>query len=192
MSATEKGGSIPSGIVLWHITISLDGFITGPKDSMDFAFLVGTASPLADEIMNGTGAVLAGRRWHDVAQERYEGRKGIYGGRWTGPVFVLTHRPEDASADPAIVFLSDGIESAVATARVAAKGKNVEIFGANVARQCLRAGLLDEIAVHIVPVFVGDGVRLYGGPDSPEVRLQRITLVESGQLTDARFRVLRA
>ena len=180
------------GAVLWHITMSLDGFITGPNYTMDFAFRVGTASPLADEVMRTTGGVLAGRRWHDIAQERYSGRKGIYGGHWTGPVFVLTHRPQDASADPLIVFLSDGIEHAVATARAAAKGKNVEIFGANLAKQCLQAGLIDEIAVHIVPVLLGEGVRLYGDPGSAEIGLQRTTLAEAGQLTDLRFSVLRS
>jgi dihydrofolate reductase len=192
MSATAKSHPNEPGAVLWHITMSLDGFITGPNDTMDFAFLVGTASPLAEEVMRTTGAILAGRRWHDVAQERYSGRKGIYGGRWTGPVFVLTHRPQDPSADPAIVFLSDGIEHAVATARAAAEGKNLEIFGANVAKQCLQAGLIDEIAVHVVPVLLGDGVRLYGGSGGAEIRLQRTTLAESGQLTDLRFRVLRS
>jgi dihydrofolate reductase len=192
MSATSKSHPNEPGAVLWHITMSLDGFITAPDDTMDFAFLVGTASPLAEEVMRTTGAILAGRRWHDVAQERYSGRKGIYGGRWRGPVFVLTHRPQDPSADPAIMFLSDGIEHAVATARAAAEGKNLEIFGANVAKQCLQAGLIDEIAVHVVPVLLGDGVRLYGGSGGAEVRLQRTTLAESGQLTDLRFRVLRS
>jgi dihydrofolate reductase len=177
------------GKVLWHVTMSLDGFITGPDDAMEWAFEYDTASTLAEEVMNTTGAILAGRRWFDVATSRYAGREGIYGGAWTGPVFVLTHRPPDNADDPGISFLSVGIEEAVATARAAAEGKNLEIFGADVARQCLSAGLLDEIVIHLAPVLLGDGVRFYGAPPAGRVDLTRTTLAESGQLTDLRFRV---
>jgi dihydrofolate reductase len=57
------------GDVIWHVTMSLDGFITGPDDAMEWAFMYG-ASPMADEVMRATGAVLAGRRWYDVATKR--------------------------------------------------------------------------------------------------------------------------
>jgi riboflavin biosynthesis pyrimidine reductase len=63
------------------------------------------------------------------------------------------------------------------------------IFGANTARQCLDAGLLDEIVVHVVPVLLGDGVRLHGGPGVGQVDLERTAISQSGQLTDLRFRV---
>jgi hypothetical protein len=80
----------------WHITMSLDGFIAGPDHSMDWAFGHGDApNSIADSVRAGTGAILAGRAWHDVAMERYDGVAGIYGGAWSGPVFVLTHRPDD-------------------------------------------------------------------------------------------------
>jgi dihydrofolate reductase len=171
--------------------MSLDGFITGPDDSMDWVFRYGTPSPLADEVMHKTGAILAGRRWYDVATSRHGGRGGIYGAAWTGPVFVLTHRPIDPSDDPGITFLSGDVGDAVATALRAAEGKNLGIFGANVARQCLDAGLLDEIVVHLAPVLLGDGVRLYGGPGAGRVDLTRTSVAESGQLTDLRFRVVR-
>jgi dihydrofolate reductase len=172
--------------------MSLDGFITGPDDSMDFAFRSGLGqSEVAEEVMRATGAILAGRRWHDVAERKYGGSKGIYGGRWTGPVFVLTHRPQDPSTDPSITFLSDGLERAVGIARDAAVGRNLEIFGASIAQQCLQAGLVDEIVVHLVPVLLGDGVRFYGGPAVREIGLERITLGEAGQLTDMRFRIVR-
>jgi dihydrofolate reductase len=177
------------GKVLWHVTMSLDGFIAGPDDAMEWAFEYNEPSPIADEVMKTTGAILAGRRWHDVAMAKYRGRAGIYGGAWTGPVFVLTHRPPDAPDDPEITFLSDGIDNAVATARAAADGKNLVIFGANAARQCLDAGLLDEIVIHLAPVLLGDGVRLYGAPDASRVALERTAVAESGQLTDLRFRV---
>ena len=139
--------------------------------------------------MEATGAILAGRRWYDVATSKYDGVRGIYGGAWTGPVFVITHRPSDAADDPTVTFLSDGVRSAVATAREAAEDKAVGIFGANTAQQCLRAGLLDEIVVHLAPVLLGDGVRLYGGPGMGPIELERTAVADSGQVTDLRFRV---
>jgi len=176
--------------VLWHVTMSLDGFIAGPGDAMDWAFGYDTPSAMADEAMKAPGAILAGRRWYDVATSRYSGRAGIYGGAWTGPVSVLTHQPRSRADDQGITFVSEGIENAVATARAAAGDKSVGVFGAQIAQQCLDAGLLDEIVVHLAPVLLGGGVRLYGGPGTGRVNLERIGLAESGQLTDLRFRVV--
>jgi hypothetical protein len=77
----------------WHVTMSLDGFIAGPEHSMEWAFGYGDApNSIADSVRTSTGAILAGRAWHDVAMERYDGVAGIYGGAWGGPAFVLTHR----------------------------------------------------------------------------------------------------
>ena len=180
------------GGVVWHVTMSLDGYIAGPDDSMDFAWGHGSGpNVIAEEVMGATAAILAGRRWHDVAMERYDGRRGIYGGRWSGPVLVLTHRPQDASPDPEIRFVSGPIGDAVAAAREAAGTGLVGVFGAGVARQCVDAGLLDEIVVHIAPVLLGDGARLYGGSGAGMVALERTALTRTGQLTDLRFRVRR-
>ena len=101
--------------VVWHVMMSLDGFITGPDDSMEWAFEYPEAAHrLADEEMRSTGAILAGRRWYDVATERYNGRQGIYGGAWEGPVFVLTHRADDHDvSDPGITLLTGDLEDAV-------------------------------------------------------------------------------
>jgi dihydrofolate reductase len=174
--------------VIWHVTMSLDGFITGPDDAMEWAFRY-PGTELGDEVMNGTGAVLAGRRWYDVASARYSGVKGIYGGRWEGPVFVLTHRPPPAESDTTVTFLSDGIEDAVAKARAAAAPKRLEIFGANTAQQALRANLVDEIVIHLAPVLLGGGVRLYDGPGLRSIDLERTSVEAAGPLTDLRFGV---
>jgi dihydrofolate reductase len=82
-----------------------------------------------------------------VATRRYDGVAGIYGGAWSGPVFVLTHRPEDPPVD-GVTFLSGGVEEAVATTRAVAGGRDIEVFGANLAAQCLDARLVDEMVVH--------------------------------------------
>jgi len=177
--------------ITWHVEMSLDGYIAGPDHAMEWAFGRGPAGPIADDVMRSTGAILAGRRWYDVATERYDGRAGIYGGRWSGPVFVLTHRPPADPHDPEITFLSGDVADAVDVARGAAGAKNVEIFGAQTARQCLEAGLVDEIVVHVAPVLLGDGVRLYDGDGAAQVELERVDAHVSPQLTSMRFRVKR-
>jgi dihydrofolate reductase len=94
-----------AGKVLWHATMSLDGYIADQDDSVDWAFgYEGSLSPSLDEIMARTGAVLIGRRLYDLGATTLAEVK-LYGGAYTGPVFVLTHRPEDAVGDPAVRFL---------------------------------------------------------------------------------------
>ncbi len=148
---------------------------------------------IMDEVIRTTGAVLAGRRSYDAGRrngQRAEFSK-VYGGAWTGPQFVLTHRLPDTAEDPTITFLSGDIHGAVTTALHAAKGQNVVVIGANVAQQCIHAGLVDEILVHLAPVLLGDGVRLYGGPWTLPIDLETTSITQSGQLTNLRFRVVR-
>jgi dihydrofolate reductase len=175
--------------VIWHTMMSLDGFVAGPDDTMDWAFSHGGRSALADETRDSIGAILAGRRWYDVASARYDGVAGIYGGAWTGPVFVLTHRPEDLPDDPTVTVLSDGIEDAVSVARRAADGRAVGVLGAITAGQVVRAGLLDEIIVHIAPILLGDGVRFYGAPGTTATELELVERGDSEQVIDLRYRV---
>jgi dihydrofolate reductase len=184
---------------LWHVTMSLDGFIAGPGDRTDFVaghVAPGERSPLAGAAMAQTGAILAGRRWHDVAARRYGGRGGIYGGAWSGPVLVLTHRPDPPPDDPGITYISGPITEAMAAAQAAAGDRRVGVFGADVARQCLEAGLLDELVVHVAPVLLGGGVRLYGaapgGAGHPSYALQCVEQAASGPIADLRYRVVGA
>jgi dihydrofolate reductase len=189
--------------VIWHVTMSLDGFIAGPDDSMDWIVpewsdsgaTTGDGdvdrSPIADDVLRSAGAILGGRRWYDVAVPRYGGLEGIYGGEWQGPVVVLTHQPPAGAADPRVRFVTTSLIEAVVTARGVADGRDVVVFGANVAQQCLRARLLDEIVVHLAPVLLGDGVRLLDTPEGKPIALERTTLATSGQITDLRFDVVR-
>ncbi|HJS95903.1 MAG TPA: dihydrofolate reductase family protein [Solirubrobacteraceae bacterium] len=174
-----------------HHTISLDGYIAGPDDSMDWAFAHGRPTALADETMNRLGAILAGRRWYELARERWNGVAGIYGGAYTGPVFVLTHSPPNEGAEARIRFISDGIEAAVATAESAAREKDVGIFGASLSQQCLSTRLLDEIVLHVAPVLLGGGVRLFGDGNDERVELERVSVGAAEGLTDVRFRVVK-
>jgi dihydrofolate reductase len=183
----DRGGSVAK--VLWHVTMSLDGFIAGPDDAMDWVFEYPEANTTADEVIRTTGALVVGRRTYEVEDRN---RGGFYGGAWTGPFFVLTHDAPAAVPEWMTgMFVDDGIEDAVARAKAAAGDKNVVVFGADVARQCIELGLLDEIVVHLAPVLLGDGVGLFGGPGAERVDLERIGFGQSGQLTDLRFRVVK-
>jgi dihydrofolate reductase len=160
--------------VLWHVTMSADGFIATPDDSMDWAFGSGPPGPIAQAVIDATGAMVAGRRSYDGGTRPGRQPRGIYGGAWRGPVFVLTHRPPLPGADPEVMFLSNGIERAVATAR-----------------QCLAHGLIDDIVMHLVPVLLGEGVRLYEVTGAAPIRLERIPTADPGRIVDLHFPVLR-
>ena len=187
--------------VIWHVTMSLDGFITGPDDAMDWVVKQWSdnsdrvqdirveKSSVAEEVMQTAGAIVAGRRWYDIATQRLNGVEGIYGGAWGGPVFVLTHHPPRGEHHPSIQFISGEVADAVRTARRSAQGNNVVLFGASIPQQCLQAGLLDEIVIHLVPVLLGDGIHLYQLPGGHPVGLRRTVTAESGQVTDLCFRV---
>lgn len=171
-----------TGKVLWHVTMSLDGYIAGRGDSMDWMF--GYGSPQwAYDIVANIGAILAGRRGFDLFYGQPNGRP--YGGGWSGPIFVLTHRPPDTEVE-GVVFLSDDLPTAVAKGLAAANGKDLVLFGATIPRDCLVAGLVDEVIIHVAPVLLGGGVRLYDGDET--IKLEKVELVESGQLTDFRLR----
>ncbi len=112
-----------------------------------------------------------------------------FGGGWSGPQFVLTHRAPDIPS-PGVTFVSD-LDSGVAAAKAAAGDKYVNILGANIARQCLDAGVLDEILVLIAPVLLGDGIRLFDRPGGTNVKLERISLTQAPQATNLWLRVAR-
>lgn len=179
--------SAGNGLVLVHRSMSLDGFVAGPDHAMDwvFGYLAPDDFP---EVITATGAILAGRRTYDVGQRDADKPTGeAYGGAWSGPQFVLTHRPPQ-NPDPAVTFLSGDIEDAVATARSAAGDKNLEIFGSDVAGQALRHRLVDVILVHIVPLLLGGGTP-FSPPGSPRTELEAVSTTRSGAVTTLRFRV---
>jgi dihydrofolate reductase len=185
--------STGNGKVVVNRSMSLDGFIAGPGDAMDwiFDFMAPDAFP---EIAAATGAMLIGRRTYEVANrmDAGKGRGSASSGEtypFSGPVFVLTHEPPNLP-DPPVTFLTGDIGKAVATARSAAGGKNLEILGADVAGQCLRRGLVDEILVYLLPVLLGDGIR-FSSPGLARIDLEPVSSTRSGAVTILRFRVRR-
>src|SRR5215471_2144169 len=162
--------------------MSLDGFVAGPDDSMDWVFEYATPDQ-ESEVMAATGAMLCGRRTYDVGQRDAGKLSGdAYGGLWSGPVFVLTHRPPPAPPDDQHTFLSGDIAAAVATARAAAGGRDLEVLGSDVTRQCLQAGLIDEIYVLILPVVLGRGTPLVTGTGLDRVGLVPVSSAPVGEI----------
>jgi dihydrofolate reductase len=175
--------------VVWHTTMSLDGYIADRDDSLGWAFgYEGTLVPSLAEIVASAGAVLTGRRLYDLGATTHAGAK-LYGGAYTGPVFVLTHHSPGVPDDPAVRFVTSGVRDAVAFARAGAGGKDVLVIGSGVATQCLLAGLVDELLVHQVPVLLGDGVRLFAHPGGKPAGLELLSATPSGQVLNLRFRV---
>ncbi|MEQ3551658.1 dihydrofolate reductase family protein [Pseudonocardia nematodicida] len=180
MSDADTG----AGLVVVNRAMSLDGFVAGPGDAMGWVVETGTEYAFP-EIMAATGAMLVGRRTYEVGK-RMSDEDTSYDG---GPVFVLTHRPP-AEPDPGVTFLSGDLDDAVATARAAAGGKNLEILGADLAGQCLRRGLVDEILVYVLPLLLGDGVR-FSTSAIGRIDLEPFDNRQAGPVTMLRFRVRR-
>ncbi|MGA5139914.1 dihydrofolate reductase family protein [Streptomyces azureus] len=173
-----------AGKVLWHFSMSLDGFVAGPNHTMDWMTGATFRPGLVEEYAETTGAVLGGRAGWDA----YPDPTGIYGGAWQGPLFVLTHHPDDAQPTPGVTFLSCDVAEALRIAREAADGKNVEVFSPTIGRQLLERGLIDEIDLHIVPVLLGDGIRLFDNPGGAPVGLELLVGDDRKAAVDVRYR----
>ncbi len=188
-----------------EISMSLDGFITDPNASVgsplegndpgrlhDWRFDAKTETDVAivDELYASTGAVLMGKRMFDVGFEPW-GDPPPFG----MPVFVVTHEarePLPMQGGTTYTFVTDGIEAALERARAAAGDKNVGIWGgADIMRQYLKAGLLDEMQIHLIPVLLGGGIRLFEDFDPEGIELRRASSIETPGATHLRFEVVK-
>ena len=203
------------GKVAMGLSMSLDGFIAGPNDGPGsplgdggerlFAWysggdteygLPGTemvfrVSPQSAELLREAhtrmGAMVTGRRTFDITNG--------WGGRppLGVPAFVVTHSVPQGwvyEGSP-FTFVTDGVESAVEQARPVAGDKDVAVGAASIAQQCIEAGLLDEVHVDLVPVLLGDGVRLFDHLGTGPIELERTRVVEAPRVTHLTFRVVR-
>ncbi|GAA3389575.1 dihydrofolate reductase family protein [Cryptosporangium minutisporangium] len=198
--------------VIVGLSVSLDGYIAGAGDGVDaplgrggealFAWMTagadnpaeprlaptGASKSIVDEWQRTTGAMISGRRTFDIA-------RGWSGGHpIDAPIFVLTHRPPTEGGAVAgwsdrVSFVTEGIERALDLAGEAAGDRVVALGSADVTRQALRVGRLDEIEVSVVPVLLGSGVRLFDeiGP----VTLEQTRVVVGDGVTHLRYRVCR-
>ncbi|MGH3088485.1 MAG: dihydrofolate reductase family protein [Rubrobacteraceae bacterium] len=203
------------GKVTTGLTMSLDGFIAarndGPENPLGeggmrlfdwyssgdteyvvpsggMSFMVSEQSAkMLRETFGGIGALVHGRRTFDITNG--------WGGRhpFDVPVFVLTHNaPDDwEHEDAPFTFVTDGVESAVAKAKEVAGDKNVAVGAASLAQQCLRAGILDEVHVDLVPVLLGGGVRFFDNLGADHIELERTEVIEAPGVTHITFRVVK-
>ena len=189
--------------VFLAVSMSLDGFIGRPDDDVgplhdwlfsgktgdDDAFLKPADQrngEVLDETLARIGATVVGRRTFDVTDG--------WGGDPPIPTtyFVLTHRgpvgrPKGRSE---FTFVGDGIDSAVEQAKAAAGQKDVSVMGASIAQQCLAAGLLDDMCLSVVPVLLGNGVRLFE-QDIAELPLEQVDVVATPEVTHLKYRVVK-
>ncbi|OHV41586.1 MULTISPECIES: dihydrofolate reductase family protein [Pseudofrankia] len=159
--------------VLYSATMSLDGFIAGPGGDMSWLAEFLVEDPFIDDLVSRIKVILAGRRTFDGDDpNRGTDKEGAFQGAWQGPQVVLTHRPP-ATPVPGVTFVDD-LGRAVAAAKEAAGDGYVNVLGADVARQCLEAGHVDEILVFVAPILLGDGTRLFAHPGGATVKLEPI------------------
>ena len=146
---------------------------------------------MLQEEIRMTGAVVMGRRAFDMAEG------DLTGYEYQVPIFVLTHHVPQQEIKGlnerlTVTFVTDGIERAIEQAKAAAGDKDVMVVGgANTAQQCLRAGLVDEIHIGIVPVFLGDGLRFFEPGVDEQMVLERMKVFESPTRTDLWFWVVK-
>jgi dihydrofolate reductase len=203
------------GKVHVDITTSLDGYIAGPHDGPELPLgengerihewvtrltswrkehgLEGgetnSDSEVFEESLADRGAVILGRRMFDNAHGWGEEPP------FRMPVFVLTHEarePETKQGGTTFTFVNDGIESALQQAKAAAGDKNILVAGgADTVQQFLKAGLIDEIQIHVVPLLLGGGVKLLEGLNDEDVKLESTRVVESPTVAHLQYRVVR-
>ena len=182
------------GKVLLGTTMSLDGFISdrdGRLDRLypDLAELRKTE--FLQESIRRTGAALMGRRAYDMAEGDFTDYE------FQVPIFVLTHAAPARAAKGEndrlkFIFVTDGIESAVTQARAAAGDKYVTVIGgASTAQQLIRAGLVDELLIGIIPIVLGEGLRFFVNLGAGFPQLERMQVIESPNRTDIRYRVVK-
>jgi dihydrofolate reductase len=198
------------GTVGAGFSTSLDGFIAGPNDDTQQVFawmfkgnqdvqvsigdealdlkLTSEGAEQRESMEQTIGAILSGRRMFDVA--------GAWGGKHplNVPIVVLTHHPPQEWVNKAgspFTFVTEGVEQAVAKAKEIAGDKNVGVGGADVTRQCLKVGLLDEIGIDLVPVLLGSGVRLFEQVGIEPVELEIAGVTEDVGVTHLRYRVVK-
>jgi dihydrofolate reductase len=181
--------------VIFDTSMSLDGFMAGanvrPEEPMGdggerLHEWVNADRGFLAEAIGSLGAVIAGRRTYDLSLP-YWGADGPTAAARV-PVFVVTHEPpSDPPENGVYTFVTDGIEMALARARQVAGDRTVTVMGgADLGRQFIRAGLVDELSIHLVPVLLGSGIRMFEGI---ERELDAAEVVHTPAATHLRYRI---
>jgi dihydrofolate reductase len=192
------------GSVVLVISMSVDGFVAGDNVRLEapmgdggdrlHGWLTDAEDPRNREILTrgiaNLGAVITGRRNYEMSV-RWWGADGPTGPARV-PVFVLSHSTPDQSPENGVYSFVDGIDRTLAAARTAAGDNVISVMGgASVAQQFLRAGLLDQIQLHVVPVLLGSGMRLFEHIGSEAVGLDVVEVIPTSAATHLRYRVVK-
>ncbi len=183
------------GKVILDMSMSLDGYIAGQdnEDSGLHDYFFSPADQSAQVIEEGittTGAIIMGRRSYDLGDQF----DGFVNTPYRVPHFVLSHtRPEKpARGEIAFTFVTDGPESALTQAKAAAGDKNVVVGGgAQTALQFLNAGFIEEVHIHLAPVLLGEGLRLFEHPGNKPIKLEKTRIIDAPDAIHLTFRVLK-
>lgn len=191
------------GKVIFDTSMSLDGFMTAANQTPDEPMGAGGlrlmewaigSDERGRELLEGwvsrLGASIAGRKTYDTSVPWW-GPDGPSGSA-RRPLFVVTHEAPAESPDGGVyTFVTDGIVSALEQAQAAAGDRDVTVMGgADIGRQYIAAGLVDEIQIHLAPVLFGEGTRMFDGLDAGHLQLQTIATVETPAAVHVRFRVI--
>ncbi|WP_238007938.1 dihydrofolate reductase family protein [Dactylosporangium sp. AC04546] len=198
MSSAAAAGQQRMGRIEVDISVSVDGFVTGPGADLQPGLGVGGEAlhhwvwrhpegrALLDELLfQRSGAVVTSRRVYEDTGGW--GEDGFYG----MPVFVVTHRPHEVvrRGDTTFTFVTGGITAALDAAQAAAGARNVHVMGgASVARQVLASGRADLLRLHVAPVLLGGGTPLFDGLQP--VRLEHLSTVDTPEATHLTYRVV--
>jgi dihydrofolate reductase len=187
--------------VICNMSMSLDGYVTGPNDSRENPFGDGAGTlldwlppggdtedaALIQRAVEETGAVVMGRRSFD--KNEGDGGWGDGGPFGDVPCFVVTHEAPEGIYSEVFTFVTDGVPSAIEQARAVAGDGVVTLHGATVMQQALPLGLVDELHIHLMPLLVGGGTPLFGSLDSA-VSLERTNVVVTPSATHLEYRVV--
>jgi dihydrofolate reductase len=190
------------GKVYYDVSMSLDGFITGANPRPEAGLGDGgeqlhewgfnSADPRNRKIVGGwasTGAIIVGRTTYDLSVP-YWGADGPMGEARV-PTVVVSHSVPKDVPDGGVYTFVDSIEDALEQAKKAAGDREISITGANVAKQFITLGLIDEVSIHLVPVLFGSGTPLFGDLDSKHISLEPAEVIEAADVIHLRFRVLK-
>ena len=189
-------------LVICDMSMSLDGYVTGPNDSRENPFGDGAGMlhdwmfdastdedrEILQEMIDNVGAIVMGRK--SFNKNEGDGGWGDVGPVGDTPCFVVTHDEPTTSYPSVFTFVTDGVASAIEQAKRAAGDNVVGLHGATVMQQALPLGLVDEIRVHVIPVLLGGGTPLFGSLDS-SITLERTEALVTPAATHMSFRVVR-
>jgi dihydrofolate reductase len=198
------------GKIITGLSMSLDGFIGDPQGEVPYIFdwygsgdteyrfpsgmlvkISAAAAELMREINNSTGALVHGRKTFDQTNG--------WGGQHplAVPTFIVTHSvphewiKEFTGKGAPFTFVTDGLESAIEQARQVAGNKNIVVAAASLVQQCLSLGLLDEFTIHLAPVLLGQGIRLFDHLNTAPIELEQIGLLDTPGVTHITYRVVK-